>query len=95
MPATGLVIGTFIVAPAIAFAAHWNDVPPQNYFAAETHIERLYKENGQIVSYAIMDPWVAANACPNGNQMARQVTATRVDGTREYLVWDMRCRDRP
>jgi hypothetical protein len=90
MPATGIVIGTFIVAPALAFGLHADQIPPQNYFAANTHVERLYKENGQVVSYAIMEPAALAAACPNGAQVAR--ANTRVDGTREYLVWDLRCR---
>lgn len=90
MPATGLVIGTFIVAPALTFGLHADQIPPQNYFAANTHVERLYKENGQVLSYAIMDPAELAAACPNGAQVAR--SSTRVDGAREYLVWDLRCR---
>jgi len=90
MPAAGLVIGTFILAPALTFAMNADVLPPQNYFAAETHVERLYKENGVVVAYPIMDPWASTTACPNGNQVAR--SSTRGDGTREYLVWDLRCR---
>lgn len=90
MPAAGLVIGTFILAPALTFGMHADQIPPQNYFAANTQVERLYKENGQVVATSIMDPAALAAACPNGAQMAR--ARTRIDGTREYLVWDMRCR---
>jgi hypothetical protein len=90
MPATGLVLGTFILGPALAFGLHTNDIPPQNYFAANTQVELLYKENGRVVSYAVMDPARSDAACPNGDQVAR--SSTRVDGAREYLVWDLRCR---
>jgi hypothetical protein len=90
MSATGLVLGTFIFAPALAFGLNAGDVPPQNYFAANTHVELLYKENGQILVYPIMVTDESLRACPNGDQVAR--ANTRVEGAREYLVWDLRCR---
>lgn len=66
-------------------------IPPQNYLAAEPRVELLYKVNGRIVTVPIMDDAAAAAACPNSSpQLARQ--RFRVDGDREFLVWDLRCR---
>lgn len=90
MSAAGLVLGTFIVAPALTFAMRADQIPPQNYFAATSKVERLYKEGGRVVGSPVMDAAAADAACPNGSQVARQ--SSRVDGTREYLVWDLRCR---
>ncbi|HEX2115293.1 MAG TPA: hypothetical protein VHM01_12880 [Alphaproteobacteria bacterium] len=90
MPADALVLGTFIVAPILSLGWNADSAPPQNYFAATAQVERLYKENGRVIATAVMDPAAAQSACPNGSQVARQTS--RVDGTREYLVWTLRCR---
>jgi hypothetical protein len=93
--ADGLVLGVMVVAPLINFGLNSGagNVPPQNYFAANTTVERLYKENGQVVATPIMDAAATSAACPYGSQVARQ--RSRVDGSREYLVWDLRCRPGP
>ena len=91
--ADGLVIGVMIIAPIINFGMNADSMPPQNYFNANTRVERLYKENGQVVATPIMDAAATSAACPYGSQVARQ--GTRVDGAREYLVWDLRCRTGP
>jgi hypothetical protein len=90
MSTEAVVFGAWIIGPALAFAINGSDAPPQNYWSATTTIERLYKENGRVVATPVMDSAAAQAACPNGNQVARQ--RTRVDGAREYLVWDLRCR---
>jgi hypothetical protein len=84
-----IVIPAMIIGSAMSFGLSGH-IPPQNYYAAAPKVERLYKENGRIVSLPTMDAAAAASACPNGSQVARQTT--RVDGNREYLVWDLRCR---
>jgi hypothetical protein len=85
-----LVFGVFVLWPALAYGLHVGDAPPQNFWAATAQVEQLYKENGRVIANATMDPATATAACPNGNQVARQ--RTRIDGAREYLVWDLRCR---
>jgi hypothetical protein len=90
MGTDALVIAIFVLAPPASLALNANSAPPQNYFAATTQVERLYKENGRVVANPIMDAAAADAACPNGNQVARQTS--RVDGSREYLVWTLRCR---
>jgi hypothetical protein len=90
MSADPIVLGTFIVGPLISFGLYGSAAPPQNYFAATTQIEKLYKDGGRVVTTPIMDSDAADKACPNGNQVARQVS--RIDGPREYLVWQLRCR---
>ena len=89
----GLVIGVMVIAPIVGYGMNYDSAPPQNYFAATTRVERLYKENGQVVATPIMDAAATSAACPYGSQVARQTT--RVDGAREYLVWDLRCRSGP
>ena len=86
----GFVIGVRVVAPVVVYGLNAGSAPPQNYFAANTQVEQLYKENGRVVANPTMDAAAADAACPNGNQVARQ--RTRLDGAREYLVWDLRCR---
>lgn len=86
----GLVIASFIFGPAITLGAYSDSAPPQNYFAAAAQVEQLYKEGGRIVSMPILDTVAADAVCPNGNQVARQTS--RTDGSREYLVWTLRCR---
>jgi hypothetical protein len=86
----GFVIVIMVVVPIVDYAIYADSAPPQNYFAATTQVERLYKENGQVLVYPILDPAAASAACPNGSQVARE--STRVDGAREYLIWDLRCR---
>jgi hypothetical protein len=88
--ADGLAFGVMVLAPVVGYAMNAGSAPPQNYFAASTQVERLYKENGRVIASAVMDPAAAAAACPAGSQVARQTS--RVDGAREYLVWDLRCR---
>jgi hypothetical protein len=88
--ADGLTTAVLIAAPLIGYGLNAGSAPPQNYFAATSQVERLYKENGKVVAYPILDAGAADAACPNGNQVARQTS--RVDGDREYLVWQLRCR---
>lgn len=85
-----LVLGSFVVGPLITFGIYGDSAPPQNYFAATTQVERLYKDGERVVSTPILDVTAADAACPNGNQVARQTS--RVDGSREFLVWTLRCR---
>ena len=91
--ADGFVLGVMVVAPLVGYGINADSAPPQNYFAANTKVERLYKENGQVVATPIMDAAATSAACPYGSQVARQ--STRVDGSREFLVWDLRCRPGP
>ena len=91
--ADGFVLGVMVVAPLVGYGINADSAPPQNYFAATTQVERLYKENGQVVATPIMDAGATSAACPYGSQVARQ--GTRIDGAREYLVWDLRCRPGP
>jgi hypothetical protein len=91
--ADGFTIGVVVVAPLLGYGINIDNAPPQNYFAANTTVERLYKENGLVVATPIMDAAATSAACPYGSQVARQ--RTRVDGAREYLVWDLRCRSGP
>jgi hypothetical protein len=88
--ADGLVLVVAAVSPFVGYGLNANSAPPQNYFAATTQVERLYKEDGKVVAYPIMDAAAATAACPNGSQVARQTS--RVEGAREYLVWTLRCR---
>jgi len=84
-----IVIPAMIIGSAVTFALS-DHIPPQNYYAAAPKVERLYKENGRVVGMPTMDVSAATAACPDGAQVARQ--RTRVEGNREYLVWDLRCR---
>jgi hypothetical protein len=90
MSTDGLVLGVFVLGPLLGYGLNAGSAPPQNYWAATTQVEQLYKENGRVIANPVMDAGAAQAACPNGNQVARQ--RTRVDGTREFLVWDLRCR---
>jgi hypothetical protein len=90
MSADAVVLGSYLYGPLIAFGVNAEAIPPQNYFAATTHVEKLYRDGGRVVATPIMDAAAADAVCPNGNQVARQTS--RVDGSREYLVWTLRCR---
>ena len=90
MSADPIVLGSFIVGPLLSFGIFGSAAPPQNTFAATTNVERLFKEDGRVVATPVMDAAAAEQACPNGNQVVRQTS--RVDGSREYLVWTLRCR---
>jgi hypothetical protein len=90
MAAEPVVLGSFIVGPLISFGLYGSAAPPQNYFQATTQVEKLYKENGRVVATPVMDAEAAERACPNGNQVARQTS--RVEGSQEFLVWQLRCR---
>jgi hypothetical protein len=90
MAADPVVLGSFVVGPLLSFGLYGSAAPPQNYFAATTNVEKLYRENGRVVATPVMDAAAAEQACPNGNQVARQTS--RLDGSREYLVWTLRCR---
>jgi hypothetical protein len=90
MSTEALVFGVFVLGPALSYGLNASSAPPQNYWAATTQVERLYKENGRVIASPTMDATAAQAACPNGNQVARQTT--RTDGSREYLVWTLRCR---
>src|SRR5688500_6488293 len=90
MSADPVVLGAFIVGPLLSFGIYGSAASPQNYYAATTNVEKLYKEDGRVVTTPVMDAAAAEKACPNGNQVARQTA--RTDGTREYLVWQLRCR---
>ncbi len=84
-----VVIPAMIIGSALTFGLS-DHIPPPNYYAAEPRVELLYKENGRVLTIPVMDAAAAAAACPHGSQVARQTT--RVDGNREFLVWDLRCR---
>jgi hypothetical protein len=86
----GFSLAVVALAPVVGYAINADSAPPQNYFSANTRVERLYKENGRVIATPVMEPAAAAAACPRGGQVARQTS--RVDGVREYLVWDLRCR---
>jgi hypothetical protein len=90
MSADPVVLGAFVVGPLLSFGLYGSAAPPQNYFAATTQVEKLYKDGGRVVATPVMDAAAAEQACPNGNQVARQTS--RVDGPREFLVWTLRCR---
>jgi hypothetical protein len=90
MAADPLTVAAFVAGPLVTFGLYGDSAPPQNYFAGMTQVERLYRDGERIVSTPILDVSAADAACPNGNQVVRQ--SSRVDGSREYLVWTLRCR---
>ena len=49
MAADPVVLGSFVVGPLLSFGLYGSAAPPQNYFAATTNVEKLYRENGRVV----------------------------------------------
>lgn len=87
----GLVMIATAVATATSFGLSADSMPPHMISNPTATIQKVYKENGRIVSDPTMNYADATAACPKGHQTVRQ--ETRQDGNREYLVWTIRCRN--